>query len=95
MRVIILETFLGGMETCGGGAWRGSLRFLETFLGGMETRLRIEADQVGVSALKPSLVEWKLEQYGVGERPLLRLETFLSGMETQKGLGSLHEIDRP
>ena len=35
-----------------------------------------------ISALKPSLVEWKPPTRGAGTAPVRSLETFLSGMET-------------
>ena len=56
-------------------------RFLETFLSGMETGIE-EVSSLPESALKPSLVEWKLINEFLNLVDLQSLETFLSGMET-------------
>ena len=69
------------METC---KWPGSRRprpSLETFLSGMETVSTRRTCWVS-SALKPSLVEWKLSGEGRIKPYKADLETFLSGMET-------------
>ena len=50
----------------------------------METGLPSLADGKGVAALKPSLVEWKLERGGRIALAPPSLETFLGGMETSK-----------
>ena len=56
-----LETFLGGMETIRLCGREYRALDLETFLGGMETQpVRMLVNRC--TALKPSLVEWKLRE---------------------------------
>ena len=54
---------------------------LETFLGGMETAVERQL-ALGVSTLKPSLVEWKRGVRLGRVTSTTPLETFLGGMET-------------
>ena len=82
---LVLETFLGGMETgdCP-GAGRYHVR-LETFLGGMETgadRGR-RGDRTG---LETFLSGMETKGYGSLQPDAGDLETFLSGMETLVGI---------
>ena len=57
---------------------------LETFLSGMETGNRMHFRAVVFPALKPSLVEWKLQEGKYARMISGILETFLSGMETRR-----------
>ena len=79
---VLLETFLGGMETDFGVVTNPDGSVLETFLGGMETGLPSLADGKGVASLKPSLVEWKPWRTTGKWTGTVVLETFLGGMET-------------